>query len=530
MTLMRLPLWLRFYLLLLLAASFTLFLYFFSQPSSPSLSLKGEVLLMNNSAQFFRHTLLQDYILEHVLHSREDSPARAHEPSLLFPDANDRKRYCEQKFGFSYISHWRETAEIYCDKPQNIDTATTIDNNNKKIDKAEENYSHMICHKYQPEEGATPRNLCEVRRAVLDFDRIKRLECGCTVGRYKPTFSNALELSDGAVQLECEKKEGWQFDNFGHNVLYWMEHTSTLLPSGNTSLRVGENQPSTKPGTWQTRCHKNNTILHPVYVLMRYDTTNLFHFQEDLMRAFAAFATLNISTVDAQIMLVDGIVKGPYFEVWQRAFSPRRPLLIPHRDFVKHNEEGEANIYCFEKLVYHVHGGASPLSRNLNWRTDCDHNPLMKGYRDFLLDYLDLNRIQPLKEDPITITVIERRDYENDPYLGTKEVDRKIDNHDEFVQLVREKFAECCVVRNLDFATMTFREQLEAIRKTDVLFGVHGAALAHVTFLPSSSTLIEVRLHFPILIVLFLSPPISSPPPSLPRSRFPFILVPSCFL
>jgi capsular polysaccharide biosynthesis protein len=46
-------------------------------------------------------------------------------------------------------------------------------------------------------------------------------------------------------------------------------------------------------------------------------------------------------------------------------------------------------------------------------------------------------------------------------------------------------------INSIDFASLSFREQLALIRKTDILVGAHGAALSHMMFLPSTSVVIE---------------------------------------
>jgi len=46
-------------------------------------------------------------------------------------------------------------------------------------------------------------------------------------------------------------------------------------------------------------------------------------------------------------------------------------------------------------------------------------------------------------------------------------------------------------VRSVDFASLTYREQLKIIRSTDILLGAHGAALSHMILLPTTSVTIE---------------------------------------
>lgn len=48
-----------------------------------------------------------------------------------------------------------------------------------------------------------------------------------------------------------------------------------------------------------------------------------------------------------------------------------------------------------------------------------------------------------------------------------------------------------CQLKNIDFATIPFREQLQTIANTDLFIGVHGAGLTHLLFLPDHATVLE---------------------------------------
>lgn len=48
-----------------------------------------------------------------------------------------------------------------------------------------------------------------------------------------------------------------------------------------------------------------------------------------------------------------------------------------------------------------------------------------------------------------------------------------------------------CQLNSVDFAAISFREQLQTIANTDLLIGVHGAGLTHLLFLPDHATVLE---------------------------------------
>ncbi len=71
-----------------------------------------------------------------------------------------------------------------------------------------------------------------------------------------------------------------------------------------------------------------------------------------------------------------------------------------------------------------------------------------------------------------------------------RNVGRKIRNHEEVVQTVKNLYPHFNI-QSVDFAFLSFYEQLKVIRTTDILIGAHGAGVAHITFLPTTSAVIE---------------------------------------
>lgn len=54
---------------------------------------------------------------------------------------------------------------------------------------------------------------------------------------------------------------------------------------------------------------------------------------------------------------------------------------------------------------------------------------------------------------------------------------RKIDNEAEIADHIASRFASVAVIERVDFARISWHEQLEVDAKSDVLMGVHGAGL-----------------------------------------------------
>jgi hypothetical protein len=57
---------------------------------------------------------------------------------------------------------------------------------------------------------------------------------------------------------------------------------------------------------------------------------------------------------------------------------------------------------------------------------------------------------------------------------------------EEYLARLQEDFP-LVKVQSFDFASMSYKEQLEIVQDTDILAGVHGAGLTHGMFLPPGS-------------------------------------------
>ena len=102
----------------------------------------------------------------------------------------------------------------------------------------------------------------------------------------------------------------------------------------------------------------------------------------------------------------------------------------------------------------------------------------------------------------VRVTLIFRKDYLAHPRLKpNQKASRKIANEQE-VQEAAERIPGA-VVKVASFEFLSITEQLELIRQSDVLVGVHGAALSYIPMLRAGSQVVELmppkyksRVHF----------------------------------
>jgi protein O-GlcNAc transferase len=220
----------------------------------------------------------------------------------------------------------------------------------------------------------------------------------------------------------------------------------------------------------------------PKYTILikREGSSNLWHC---LLEIFSTSLTLNIlqmgqtadstfsttpNTSNTQVVLLDDHTDGPFFDLWSifTNQSIRRLKDLPPTSF--------------ENIILPLAGGSNPL-----WQTDysrdgasCNTSTLLRTFSRRVLDHYGIPA-QPRQGSDITVTFIDR--------MKT----RVLLNHTEYLEDVKSSFPNV-IIQEVDFETISFKEQLQVLRQTDILVGVHGAGLTHAMFLPPRSSVVEI--------------------------------------
>ena len=89
------------------------------------------------------------------------------------------------------------------------------------------------------------------------------------------------------------------------------------------------------------------------------------------------------------------------------------------------------------------------------------------------------------------LTLISRRPYSL-AGVGHSFMARQIDNQEEVISSISKAVGDHVNVNVTDFARLHVRAQLAKIASTDILVGMHGAALSYVVFLPPWASMVEM--------------------------------------
>ncbi|KAF3911693.1 hypothetical protein AA313_de0203880 [Arthrobotrys entomopaga] len=148
--------------------------------------------------------------------------------------------------------------------------------------------------------------------------------------------------------------------------------------------------------------------------------------------------------------------------------NPMRRL----RDFSPAN-----STFCLKNVIMPLPGHIIPWWDSEFESSRCERSFIADSIRKRTLNHFGI----PLanRDSQITVTFINR--------VGR----RKLLNFDELDRELEQRYPDVTINRP-QFEKMTLREQINMIARTDVLIGVHGAALTNIFFLPPQASVVEI--------------------------------------
>lgn len=178
---------------------------------------------------------------------------------------------------------------------------------------------------------------------------------------------------------------------------------------------------------------------------------------------------------NTQVVILDDAPDGPYFELWHLfAQKPTVRLAeLPAGTDVGH-------------IIIPLPGGSNPVWQG-DWEPNtCEHSELLGTFSRRVLKFLDISDHRKYRDDSpqqnrnIIVTFIERR--------GT----RKLVDMDQHVAALRSRLHAHTEIRVLNMESLPLAEQVQSVRDSDVLVGVHGAGLTHAIWLRKHSVVVEI--------------------------------------
>ncbi|KAJ5376135.1 hypothetical protein N7509_013021 [Penicillium cosmopolitanum] len=286
---------------------------------------------------------------------------------------------------------------------------------------------------------------------------------------------------DGKFQLDCNltctRKTESNSKPLELNVFhkYWYDTVPSRVLDGLVKMKH-------EAEFWPQKS-QNYTIL-----VKRKSATNLWHSLLEIYSMLLSLDVLHmtlqpnmpstpfISKSDAentQVVILDDHEDGPYYELWS-LFAKKQVVRMKN---VSPNTR-------FENIIVPLGGESNPLWQG-DWEINtCKSSALLNTFVNRVLAFYSLQKTKHRQSDKLTLTFIDgvggQRLVDQEKYL------KELQNYFPLVN-----------IQLIDFAAISFREQLKIIQQTDVLAGVHGAGLAHGTFLPPGSVMVEILPNTP---------------------------------
>lgn len=171
---------------------------------------------------------------------------------------------------------------------------------------------------------------------------------------------------------------------------------------------------------------------------------------------------------NAQLVILDNLDDGPYFELLQ---------LFTHLPIRRLNELDASD--STTDIILPFAGGSNPI-----WQGDwidipCKTAPLLQLFVNRVFNLYDFPISNQEKGDKVVVTFIDRGNT------------RRLLNQTDHLEFLSASVSDIQlnVVR---FESLPIRDQIDIIRHTDILVGVHGAGLTHSMFLRQNSAVVEI--------------------------------------
>ncbi|KAH9895529.1 hypothetical protein F4778DRAFT_747202 [Xylariomycetidae sp. FL2044] len=232
-----------------------------------------------------------------------------------------------------------------------------------------------------------------------------------------------------------------------------------------------------------------------ILLLKREGEGNPWHCLMEIFSAYMTFDVLRMSAVpgsegnkplftdagdsdDTQVVILDEREDGPYFDLWT-LFARRKPLRLREllSDPVSSAHLSNVN------LVVPLAGSSNPFWQGDEKSMQCNESPILEVFVRRVLDFYAIPDppFRTTNQDPIAVTFVQR-----------SETRRLHNQRSLFAELQRRN--PRVRVQMVDFAAMSFSEQVRIARQTDVLVGVHGAGLTHSMFMrKGAGAVVEIQ-------------------------------------
>lgn len=360
-------------------------------------------------------------------------------PPEDYSHVHEQPSMCQERLGILYLEELQHSRASYC---------------------SADSRSQLTCFHSKTDRSGRIDSFCIGKGAKTNLEDGMRkfgISCHLVQGR-------SIETNAPSVQLEDFPR-------------YWYETGPHTVMDAFVDLDVDQAEmPSNDPLEPE----------HFAILVKREGPENLWHSLMEIMSLSTTLDVLQMSSNSAnsgrpfltpqdaentQVVILDDAVDGPYFDLW-RLFA-KQPIIRLSEVPTGSN---------IGNIIIPLPGGANPVWQS-DWEPNvCEHSDILRAFAHRVLTHLDIRdstQEAATGDSKIIVTFIDRR--------GT----RKLVDAERHMLALENRYPHA-EIRRVDLAGMTFPQQVQLVRDSNVLAGVHGAGLTHGLWMKERSAMVEI--------------------------------------
>ncbi|KAI1308325.1 hypothetical protein F5Y03DRAFT_350690 [Xylaria venustula] len=316
-------------------------------------------------------------------------------------------------------------------------------------------------------------SFCYARGAVLDVEQ-KKFHLSCALRKF-----SEQETTGGL--LPFDRLPGYWYETGPANIFQAAIDVEPSAGRRNIDRRdeekgssqseiqlIGENPMIAPPKTLLLVKREGDT--NPWHCLMEIFSTwmtfDILRMPSDLAGGQPPFFRHPLDSKDTQVVILDDHPDGPFLDLW-RLYAQRRPMRLAELLA----DQTTAEYLDSVNLIIPLAGSSNPFWKDDAQAQQCANSQTLSIFGQRVLDFAGVQTPYfRTPKDYIVVTFVWRRQ------------SRRLNNENWLLAELGRRNPRI-TVQVVDFATLSFSEQVRIAHKSDVLVGVHGAGLTHSIFM-----------------------------------------------